>query len=200
MGKIKSWQIQQQYDPTLHRILFTLAFTEEWVEPVAIQNWKDFSPDFVYKTLNHYKDWLFHIPVNAETPPDHCIYVIIKSLKKHDSPVAPDILEELYEKLAKWQASEGMDNFDYSVFSKIKSVGTSSGGRDPGVDKLPGLKERVKHPAYSNYNNNGYGDLESVIIHLNDVCKWTVNQIADWLDTLDIDLTIKSTTNGGTND
>lgn len=54
---------------------------------------------------------------------------------------------------------------------------------DPGISKLPALKEQVKHPI------TGLTlDLQSAIIQLNDVQKWTREQIADWLETLDIDI------------
>lgn len=33
------------------------------------------------------------------------------------------------------------------------------------------------------------GDLQSIIVHLNDNHQWTREQIADWLDSLDVDLT-----------
>lgn len=60
------------------------------------------------------------------------------------------------------------------------------GGKDRRVDELPGVREMVKHPV----NGNTY-TLETVIISLNDQHKWTREEIADWLDTLDIDLTFK---------
>jgi hypothetical protein len=60
------------------------------------------------------------------------------------------------------------------------------GGKDERVDQLPGLKEMVTHPISKNRNT-----LERVIISLNDQHKWTREQIADWLDTLDIDLTFR---------
>lgn len=52
---------------------------------------------------------------------------------------------------------------------------------------LPGLRTRVYCPA------NGNVDCESLqvsdqVIHLNDTHRWTREQIADWLDTLDVDL------------
>lgn len=46
----------------------------------------------------------------------------------------------------------------------------------------------------------GYGkkksSLNAIIIHLNDGHKWTREQIADWLDTLDIDLTLQPAATG----
>lgn len=71
----------------------------------------------------------------------------------------------------------------------------SASYRQPEIDRLPGLKEIVKHPANPDYESagldQGYGTLEYVIISLNDKHNWTRDQIADWLETLDIDLTFK---------
>lgn len=60
------------------------------------------------------------------------------------------------------------------------------GGKDRRVNELPGIKETVKHPM------SGMSDtIERIIINLNDVHKWTREEIADWLDTLDVDLSFK---------
>lgn len=66
--------------------------------------------------------------------------------------------------------------------------GWTDGGdyRQPEVDILPGVKETVKHPV-----TGGKGTIEAIIINLNDFHMWTRDQIADWLETLDIDLTFK---------
>lgn len=65
------------------------------------------------------------------------------------------------------------------------SAQTGYGRRDE-VDKLPGIKENVKHPVTQEYD-----ELEDIIIDLNDDCKWTRYEIADWLETLDIDIRFK---------
>jgi hypothetical protein len=71
---------------------------------------------------------------------------------------------------------------------------SNSLGRDERVDKLPGIKEIVKHPVYKTtkkevgHGITGYWRLESTIIDLNDQHNWTREQIADWLDSLDIDI------------
>lgn len=52
-------------------------------------------------------------------------------------------------------------------------------------EALPALAQEVKVPC------DHYGvkvDLQNIIIHLNDSHEWTREQIADWLDTLDLDL------------
>lgn len=55
--------------------------------------------------------------------------------------------------------------------------------RHPSVSKLPGVTEMVKCPRRGTVH-----ELEDVIIFLNDSAKWTRHQIADWLETLDLDL------------
>jgi hypothetical protein len=60
-------------------------------------------------------------------------------------------------------------------------------GPDPRVNELPGLDERVKNPV-----TKQQGLLRHVIIELNDRHKWTREAIADWLDSLDIDLRFKT--------
>lgn len=46
--------------------------------------------------------------------------------------------------------------------------------------QIPGLQAQVKHPCTGNLDT-----LSSVIINLNDTQKWSREQIADWLETLD---------------
>lgn len=58
---------------------------------------------------------------------------------------------------------------------------------DRRVRELPGVNEMVKNPVTGDKMT-----LMRVIIYLNDNERWTREQIADWLDTLDIDLRFKS--------
>lgn len=55
--------------------------------------------------------------------------------------------------------------------------------RQPEVDKLPGMRKQVKHPETGTIQY-----LEYIIISLNDKFGWSRDRIADWLETLDIDL------------
>jgi len=52
---------------------------------------------------------------------------------------------------------------------------------------LPGVREKVEHPLTKEITTLRYA-----IISLNDTYKWTREQIADWLETLDIDITFRS--------
>ena len=79
----------------------------------------------------------------------------------------------------------------YHFFGKQKSVeiGTSSkfgDGPDRRVSQLPGLEEKVKNP-----ETDSIQLLRYAIISLNDTYKWTREAIADWLETLDVDITFK---------
>ena len=55
------------------------------------------------------------------------------------------------------------------------------------VRSLPGRKEIVTNPVTKKINS-----LHEVIMQLNDKQKWTREQIADWLETLDVDLRFPS--------
>lgn len=54
--------------------------------------------------------------------------------------------------------------------------------------KCPGLRQVVKMPCSCHSNKSSM--LESLLIHLNDTVGWTREEIADWLDSLDIDLEV----------
>jgi len=53
-------------------------------------------------------------------------------------------------------------------------------------NELPGVSEQVTHPV-----TKGVYRLSAVIMDLNDTHRWTREQIADWLETLDIDINFK---------
>lgn len=75
-------------------------------------------------------------------------------------------------KLDKLATLESMTSFE----SKVVST----------VDSMPGALETVKNPM-----TGASGMLKNVIMNLNDTHGWTREEIADWLDTLDIDLSFK---------
>jgi hypothetical protein len=58
---------------------------------------------------------------------------------------------------------------------------------------MPGLREYVNHPILKDRKTKQpiRRPVESIIIDLNDTYKWSREQVADWLDTLDVDLTFK---------
>jgi hypothetical protein len=55
-----------------------------------------------------------------------------------------------------------------------------------GIDQLPALSEIVTNPV-----SKMRGALKSVIVNLNDAQGWTREQIADWVETLDIDISFR---------
>lgn len=57
---------------------------------------------------------------------------------------------------------------------------------------LPGVNESVTYPCTCWKNFQPSSDLYSVIIHLNDKCGWSREEIADWIESLDIDTTFKT--------
>jgi|SRR5881398_324037 len=71
-----------------------------------------------------------------------------------------------------------LDGFDPGVGSDVRHTllkiapGLSSWARCPSCDYLPGLL------------------LFEVVVHLNDIHEWTRPEIADWLETLDVDLSL----------
>lgn len=64
---------------------------------------------------------------------------------------------------------------------------------------LPGITEKVSHPALKVEDHypgctivGNVHTIRQLVMHLNDDHKWTREEIADWLDTLDVDLAFKS--------
>lgn len=81
---------------------------------------------------------------------------------------------------------------------QIKTPGEKSADSPSTLaEKLPGVDEIVKHPPAADTNKlNVFCDsasrLKNMIMHLNDHHKWTREQIADWVDSLDIDTRFKT--------
>ena len=97
------------------------------------------------------------------------------------------IVEAFHEPVSKYPEARKalMYWFDNKMAPKPMhyAAKSSSVGRDKAIDKFPGIHEVVKNPV------SGIEDtLEVIIIDLNDGEKWTRDQIADWLETLDLDL------------
>jgi hypothetical protein len=63
---------------------------------------------------------------------------------------------------------------------------------------LPGVNEQIKFPCGKHTTchdwNKTTNTVKATIMKLNDHCKWTREQIADWLETLDIDMIFKTNT------
>jgi len=105
-----------------------------------------------------------------------------------------------------WQDMGQMSDQGVAWFNKIQGSSSSwlpdksnqhvgskqivSHTEDRRVRELPGLNEQVKHPESGKTTT-----VRAAIISLNDSYKWSREKIADWLDTLDIDLQFKVSNN-----
>lgn len=110
-----------------------------------------------------------------------------KAVAKKDYPDYLELIDLYFKELLKIEKNQ---DFNFKPAPKPSSWGNEV-GRSPVIDQLPGVKENVKHPI-----SKTVAPLEKIIIDLNDHHKWTLNQIADWIETLDIDINFK---NGGEN-
>lgn len=75
---------------------------------------------------------------------------------------------------------------DYEAKSNKINIDKSPGFYES-INTLPGVKEKSKNPVGGEISS-----IKEIIISLNDTYKWTRDQIADWLETLDVDLRFKS--------
>lgn len=85
--------------------------------------------------------------------------------------------------------TEGMTisyHHTFSGGSAVISGWSENNSKRPEVESLPGLDEIVVHPVFKNKDS-----LRRVVISLNDSHRWSREQIADWLETLDVDITFK---------
>jgi len=110
------------------------------------------------------------------------------------------VISELHQKFPEWGAEWEMlrvqwfgegetltkQGADSWVGKKPELSGNQGSMRDPRVNLLPGLTAEVKHPATGRLCR-----LEDAIISLNDQHGWSREQVADWLETLDVDITFK---------
>lgn len=103
------------------------------------------------------------------------------------------------------EASGGAPNVVTDSFEKADGALLTPGtGSFAGVMSdlywlLPGLSTNVKCPATDDRTKRGrscpYEHTDSIgtlVIHLNDQCRWSRGAVADWLETLDVDLTFPS--------
>ena len=97
------------------------------------------------------------------------------------------IAREVYYKLPDEWRTEKVKDLLQSWQSKITIV-SKDAGSDPAdlARLLPGVFSTVRHPVTGSELS-----LSRCIISLNDKYKWDRNKIADWIETLDIDITFK---------
>lgn len=77
----------------------------------------------------------------------------------------------------------GVGTFNSSQFSYQNEGSINGVGVSRIAKAMPGVNQKVEYPCL--HKISGYkSSLESVIIHLNDACHWSREQIAHWLDKL----------------
>lgn len=82
------------------------------------------------------------------------------------------------------------DSFNYAAYpqpSYSKALVSNIPEPPTDVGKLPGVREKVKHPISGRQEM-----LWNVIVDLNDRQGWSREQVADWLETLDVDISFGS--------
>lgn len=93
-----------------------------------------------------------------------------KNLDKHIASLIPADLDEKYRESFEWAVRENY----LSLFSVHHSSPADYAAQ------IPGLFVEVKNPV-----NGKCATIHDIIIELNDAHRWTRDQIADWLETLD---------------
>jgi len=138
--------------------------------------------------------------------------VMLKGVEDFIAKAMPELSEIQVKKSARdWVLGIGPDvdkwahkftGKKYGCEDEPKFTGGLVGAQNVGATAsslsklLPGVLELVKHPVTGQKTNT----LQSTIINLNDQYKWTREQIADWIETLDIDTTFKGDPNDGNED
>lgn len=87
--------------------------------------------------------------------------------------------EKLSKRLSRWIPEENLLWFVDRIVMTYGNYANMQSITDMAI-QLPGMGQKEKHPVTSKIEN-----LFNIIINLNDYHKWTREQIADWLETLD---------------
>lgn len=199
MKNIEVLSVTSESDPTFMGKIIRFHLRESYLKPLApkpLTKWVDEADDIfpiTIQTEHVFNEIHVAIPLSFQELESQTDAIEILMLKLDKTPgvylddhqltyIYQWIVNNFDTKPESVLFNEQMSKYTYS---ENKSSGSGM-GRPSEVNLLPGLKERVKHPINGTMNK-----LESTIINLNDRHRWTVNQIADWLETLDIDLTIR---------
>lgn len=113
----------------------------------------------------------------------------------------PDITKGTHEKLMSEVYGNGI-TYEFhkgGLVNDAKAV-ASVPSASSYVHQLPGVNEYCNHPKPKNDEDAGLcnwsmtqeNSIPDTIMHLNDRHKWTREEIADWLETLDVDLRFKT--------
>lgn len=137
-----------------------------------------YQADKVYSSVS--QELLYHAQMSGDDK--QIEYLLTRVAQSMLSYIKEDIYSLLKKEWEKYLSSVAL--------STGKPLGTNAGMELQKI--VPGLKSAnsVCPSNDCNYGNGIPSPLKAVIIHLNDSHHWTREQIADWLDTLDFDLTI----------
>ena len=104
-------------------------------------------------------------------------------LKDHPHPMIKDedIILQMRTDLIKW----GYDNPGHWLHV-VTATGESRSAEAIVIQTFPALSQLVKNPV-----TGRQASLKATIIKLNDTHKWSREKIADWLETLDLDINAK---------
>lgn len=158
--------------------------------PVEISTFNDIPKDVVIITVKIgqlQQKQAFTVGSLHSMVKDGSAYEVISKAFEYIVEVRPDVLTHL-KKMIQQTEEELFPKKTLTTYAKGGMVGSkNSVGRRKEVDALPGLKAQVKNPV------TGYvSSLEETIIALNDTAKWSRERIADWLETLDVDIKFKT--------
>jgi len=129
-----------------------------------------------------------------------------------NNPEAPAVKVAQFDEFQEWQYWCGQVNQQFKPipskkmlqekFEKTKQhlADTAVVGLGPDTGSIvqknlkklfPALKEIVTCPVCAKLDKDRSSTLDRMIIHLNDEHRWTREEVADWLESLDIDLEMK---------
>jgi hypothetical protein len=123
---------------------------------------------------------LFGVSISLPTPPLNSGGWLSKdAMEKAQNEIAKH--KAAYSPLAAY--SIGTHSFNPNISYDVPPVSRQLQRKS---NELPGVSEKVTHPVTGDVYR-----LSTVIMDLNDNHRWTREQIADWLETLDIDINFK---------
>lgn len=171
----------EAYQEKMYKALMDESFsisTDAWLKANATP-----SGDQVMKDIQHAKKLMYEEEVDAKKYGYHHLYSAQYKPLKFDGPTHKDgVKVKLYTE----------DESKYPSGGQITQTLSNM---------LPGMNTPVKCPAFKagevycgarrasdQYDYQHGGKLTSMIPHLNDYHRWTREQIADWLESTDLDL------------
>lgn len=127
-------------------------------------------------------------------------------MQAHGVTPSPELVDALFRMVCDAAMANGIVinqqeikvSFDFNQVSQPGSIKFGVAGRSP-IERLdvacPALSTQVEYPREIVEQDEDYRDkataLRYVIMDLNDLFKWPRERIADWLESLDLDITVK---------